>query len=131
MARPQSKHPTELELDILKVLWSKGPLTGREVRDALASGSRDLAYTSVMTIMGIMEDKGYVRRKKQGNGFIYAARVSEKATTRRMLRDLVQRVYDGSVMAAMVNLLEDSDMDPEEIKQLRQLLNHKTEENPQ
>jgi predicted transcriptional regulator len=128
MARPQAKHPTELELEILKVLWAKGPLTGREVRDALAEAARDLAYTSVMTIMGIMEDKGYLRRKKQGNGFIYSARIAEKATLRRMLRDLVQRAYDGSVMAAMVNLLEESDMDADELKQLRQLLNHKTEE---
>ena len=63
MARPTSKHPTELELEILKVLWRASPLTGRQVRDALV-GFRDLAYTSVMTIMGIMEDKGYVRRKK-------------------------------------------------------------------
>jgi len=128
MARPASKNPTDLELDILKVLWSQGPLSGREVRDALACGSRDLAYTSVMTIMGIMEEKGYVRRKKQGNGYIYSARVAEKATLRRMLRDLVKRAYDGSVMAAMVNLLEESDMDADELKQLRQLINHKTEE---
>jgi predicted transcriptional regulator len=131
MARPQSKHPTELELEILKILWSESPLTGREVRDRLAARSRDVAYTSVMTIMGIMEEKGYVRRKKQAGSFVYSARVTEKTTTRRMLQDLVQRAYDGSVMAAMVNLLEAGDMGADELRQLRQLLNQKSEEPPQ
>ncbi len=57
MVRPTSKHPTELELEILKILWRAKPLTGRQVRDALAE-FRELAYTSVMTVMGTMEDKG-------------------------------------------------------------------------
>ena len=70
MARQVSKHPTELELEILKVLWRNGPLTGRDVRDCLAIETRDLAYTSVMTVMGIMEDKGYLKRKKSGKTFM-------------------------------------------------------------
>lgn len=124
MARPTSKHPTELELAILKILWRDGPLTGRKVRDALVE-FRDLAYTSVMTVMGIMEDKGYVRRKKDGSNYLYSARIKEKATTRRMLLDLVERAYDGSVSAAVVNLLETSDVQPEELDQLRELIRQK------
>lgn len=125
MARQQAKHPTELELEILKVLWKQGALSGREVREALAKASRDLTYTSVMTVLGIMEEKGCVRRKKQDGNFQYSARLSEKVTTRRMLEDVVKRAYDGSVMAAMVNLLETGDIDAEEIKQLRKLLKDK------
>jgi len=128
LARSQSKHPTELELAILKVLWGRSPATGREIRDALAEEFRDLAYTSVMTILGIMEQKEYVRRRKQGGGFVYAARVTEKSTTRRMMMDIVERAYDGSVAAAMVNLLETADIDTDEIKRLRQLLRQKSEE---
>ena len=128
MARPQSKHPTELELAILKVLWGRSPATGREIRDALAAEFRDLAYTSVMTILGIMEQKEYVRRRKQGGGFVYMARVTEKSTTRRMMMDIVERAYDGSVAAAMVNLLETADIDTDEIKRLRKLLRQKSEE---
>ena len=125
MARPTSKHPTELELEILKILWREGPFTGRQVRDALVE-FRDLAYTSVMTIMGIMEDKGYVRRKKHGSSYVYSARIKEKATTRRMLLDLVERAYDGSVTSAVVNLLETSDIQLEELEQLRELIRQKT-----
>jgi len=122
MARPTSKHPTELELEILKVLWQQGSLSGREVRDTLAARSRDLAYTSVMTVMGIMEDKGYLRRKKQGNGYIYSARIKENSTKKKMMGDMVKRLFSGSAAAAMVNLLESSEVSTEELKQLRKLI---------
>ena len=125
MARPKSKYPTELELEILKILWRAMPLTGRQVRDALAE-VRELAYTSVMTVMGIMEDKGYVRRKKQGGSFVYSARIKQETTTRRMLLDLVERAYDGSVASAVINLLETSDIESEELEQLRELIRQKT-----
>ena len=127
MARPTSRHPTELELEILKVLWREGPLTGQGVREGLAP-ARPLAYTSVMTILGIMVDKGYASRRKDGASYLYRARVTEKATARQMLRDLVSRVYDGSVEAVLVNLLESSDLDRAEIRKLRQLLDRKFKE---
>ena len=125
MARRTSKHPTELELEILKVLWRQGPSTGQGVRDGLAS-DRDLAYTTVMTVLGIMLEKGYVARRKDGASYLYRPRVSEKATARQMLRDLVSRVYDGSVEAVLVNLLESSDLDRAETQRLRQLLDRKS-----
>ncbi len=102
-------------------------MIGREVRDRLAE-FRDLAYTSVMTIMGIMEEKGYLKRKKLGKTFIYSPRVTEAATKKRMLRDVVDRVYEGSTMSVVVNLLESSDIDPDELKQLRALIKRKSEE---
>ncbi len=127
MARPASKYPTELELEILKVLWRDGPLTVRGVRDALA-GFRDLAYTSVMTIMTIMTKKGYLRRTKTEGGYIYRPRIKEQSTTRRMLRDLMDRAFDGSAAALMLNLLETADIDPDELKRLRDLINKKSQE---
>ncbi len=127
MSRPPSKHPTELELEILKVLWRDGPRSGRAVRDALAVGFRDLAYTSVMTILGIMEEKEYVRRKKQDGGFIYSPRVREMPTKQKMLRDVVDRVYEGSTMTAMLNLLETTDVGADELKQLRELIRKKSQ----
>ena len=125
MARRTSRHPTELELEILKVLWRQGPATGQGGRDSLAS-DRDLAYTTVMTVLGIMLDKGYVARRKDGASYLYRTRVTEKATARQMLRDLVSRVYDGSVETVLVNLLENSDLDRGEIQRLRQLLDRKS-----
>ncbi|MCX6878239.1 MAG: BlaI/MecI/CopY family transcriptional regulator [Verrucomicrobia bacterium] len=121
MARPASRHPTELELEILKIHWRHGPLTPREVRDQLV-GFRDLAYSSVATIMNIMVRKRYLGRDKPGSYFVYKTRVSEKATTRRMLRDLVNRVFGGSTVAVMVNLLEDADLDEAKVRELRAIL---------
>ncbi len=124
MARPASRHPTELELEILKILWRQSPLSGREIRDALAP-ERELAYTSVMTMLKIMTQKKYLRRKEVGGGFVYAPRVGEQGVARGMLDDLVDRVFDGSALAVMVSLLETGDMDTEELKTLRKLIARK------
>ena len=95
MARTASKYPTELELMILKILWREGSATIRIVRDLLAD-QRDLAYNSVMTIMNIMRRKGYLKRAKRDGSYVYSPQISEQATMRRMLSDLVDRVFDGS-----------------------------------
>jgi predicted transcriptional regulator len=127
MARPTSKHPTELELEILKILWRDGPASVRQVRDALV-GFRDLAYTSVMTVMTIMTKKGYLRRSKVDGGYVYRSRISEQVTTRRMLRDLVERVFGGSASAVMLNLLTTQDIDADELKRMRELIDQAEEQ---
>ena len=125
MARPSSKHPTKLELEILKILWQTDPLSVREVRDMLRPKR---ALNSVQTTLNIMVDKGYLRRSKPGGVFVYKARVGKQATTRRMLKDLVARAFDGSTAAAMVNLIETGDIDAEELDQIRRLISEKTKE---
>jgi BlaI family penicillinase repressor len=129
MARPTSKHPTELELEILKILWRVGPLPVSHVRDALV-GFRDLAITSVTTIMNIMVTKGYLRKAKTDGSYVYTTRVSEAATTRRMLKDVVERVFDGSTAAVMAGLLETGELDEDEIAKIRALLDHQKRNKP-
>ena len=121
MARPASKGPTELELEILKILWHRGPLPVRDVRDALV-GFRDLARTSVITIMNIMVKKKYLSRKKEGASYVYRPQVTKAATTGRMLRDLVDRAFDGSAAAVMLKLLELSELDEAETRKIRAFL---------
>ena len=125
MARPGSKHTTELELEILKILWRDGALPVSGVRETL-SGFRKLAHTSVMTIMGIMTDKKYLSRKKSGGRYIYRPRISRESTLRGMLGDMVERVFEGSASAAMLNLLETSELDAEELRALRKIVNAKS-----
>ena len=127
MARSASKHPTELELEILKVVWQIEPATVRCVRDALAS-VRDLAYTTVMTVMSIMAGKGYLKRKKDGRSYIYKAVYREHKASRNILQDVVDRVFGGSTTAVMQHLLETSEIDDEELKLIRSLINRKTRE---
>jgi len=125
MARSASKHPTELELEILKVVWRIGPATVRQVREELAV-VRDLAYTSVMTMMTIMTRKGYLKRTKDGRSFIYQATYKEQKASKSMLQDIVDRLFGGSTTAVMQHLLETSDLDDNELKQIRQLINRKS-----
>ena len=127
MARKPSQNPTELEFEILKILWRVGPSTVRKVREELA-GFRDLAYTSVMTMLSIMTDKGYLDRKKKGTGYVYRAKVSEESTKHAMLSDLVDRAFEGSAGALMLNLLEKSSVKPGEIEELRELIAKRAKE---
>jgi predicted transcriptional regulator len=128
MARPKSSYPTELELQILKILWDRSPLPVREIRSALAEGGRELAHTSVITTLGIMVRKAYLGRSKQGNAFLFSPEISREAVSDGMLGDIVHRVFDDSPTALMASLFSTSDIDPEEIKQLRRLINRKAQE---
>ena len=127
MARKSSRYPTELELTILKILWRNGSSTVRQVCDALAQ-FRPLAMTSVTTVMNIMADKGYLQRSKQGGRYQYQPLLSEEKTSRGMMGDLVERVFDGSAATAMVNLLEASDLDDTELKEISRLIRQKAKE---
>jgi predicted transcriptional regulator len=128
MARPKSEHPTELELQILKILWDRAPLMVREVREALAAGGRDIAHTSVITTLNTMVAKRYLQRKKEGKAFLFAPRVDREEVTRRMLGDVVDRVFDGSAAAVMLSLFDRADLDPRELRELRRVIDRKMKE---
>ena len=128
MARPKSSHPTELELQILKILWDRSPLPVREIRLALADGGRELAHTSVITTLGVMVRKMYLGRTKQGNAFLFAPEITREEVSDGMLSDIVIRVFDGSPTALMASLFNTSDVDSNEIKELRRLINRKAKE---
>lgn len=128
MVRQSSRHPTELELEILKILWRQGPSTVRQVRETMSNRGRDLAYTTVMTMLTIMTQKGHVTREKQGSGYIYTPRITENATSRSMLRDLVDRMFEGSTTAVVSHLIEAKDLDADQLKQLRELIDQRIQE---
>jgi len=130
--RKRSKHPTELELAILKVLWRDGSASVRQVRDALAGGAadgvapgpggenpRDLAVTTVTTMLNILVDKGYATRVREGRVYRYEPVISEQQTSRQMVRDLVDRLFNGSPGALMMNLIEDGEVEANELAELR------------
>ena len=128
MARPRSECPTELELQILKVLWQRSPLRVREVRDALAEAGRDLAHTSVITTLNVMAGKKYLRRWMQGKACLFEPRVSRDEAHRRMLGDVVRCVFDSSVKAVLLGLFDCTELDVSELKELRRLIDQKTKE---
>lgn len=125
MARPASKHPTELELLILKILWRRSPLLARDVQAALAEEGRDLAKTSVITTLNTMVEKRYLVRKKQANSFLFSPRIDAETVSQQVLRDVVDRVFDGSASAVMLKLFDVRDVEAEDLKELRRIINQK------
>jgi predicted transcriptional regulator len=121
MARKKSKHPTELELEILKVLWEQSPRTVREVREAMASLGRDLAHTSLITTLNIMFEKGFVNRAaaKEGRGFAFSPKSSRADVSQGIVGDLVERVFEGSASALVLSLLENEELDANDHAELR------------
>jgi BlaI family penicillinase repressor len=130
MARPAAEHPTELELRILKILWRESPLPVRDVRQRLADLGRDSAHTSVITTLNTMTRKRYLKRHKEGNAFLFSPRVQRGEVTRRMLGDLVDRVFDGSAQAVMLSLFDAAAVDADELKELRKVINQKLKDQP-
>ena len=125
MARPASKYPTELELQILKVLWQQTPMLARDVQSALATDGRDLAKTSIITTLNTMVAKKYLTRRKQGNMYLFTPKISESEVGDRVIGDVVDRVFDGSTSAVLLKLFDVKDIEANELKELRKIIDLK------
>ena len=114
---------TEAELRLMDVLWEQGPSSVQQVLDALPKKSQ-LAYNSVLTTIRILEKKGYVRHIKDGRAHIYRPLVEREEASRSEIRHLAHRFFKNSHEMLVLNILEDRGVDAEELKRLRQLLEH-------
>lgn len=121
MPRPKEEQPTAGELEVLKVLWERGPSTVREVMDVL-NKDRPRAYTSVMSLLNVMTDKGLVVREPQGRAFIYRAKTNRGRTLRRMVGDLLGRAFEGSTSQLVAHLLDQTKPSPEELEEIRRAI---------
>ena len=118
MPRKPSPVPTEAELELLKLVWKLGDATVRDVLEALPP-ERKLAYTTVMSMMRILERKGYLTHRAQGRAFLYQPRVSEDEVAEGMLSHLIDRMFEGSAELLMVKLLEASELTEEQLRMLK------------
>lgn len=125
MARPASRHPTELELTILKILWRGSPQLARDVQNALAQEGRELAKTTVITTLNTMVGKGYLRRKKRSNSFLFSPRIDAATVSEQVLSDVVDRVFDGSTSAVVLKLFDVRNVESDELKELRRIIDQK------
>jgi BlaI family penicillinase repressor len=117
-----TKKPTSSELEILHVLWERGPSTVREVHQTL-NEKRPIGYTSVLKLMQIMTAKGTVQRNEQQRAHVYEAVQPEEKTKRDLALDVLQRVFDGSASELMMHALAGRKASREEIDEMRRLLN--------
>jgi len=120
MANSPSK-PTESELSILRVLWERGPSTVREVMEALAA-ERDMGYTTVLKFLQIMFEKGLVKRNEQGRTHVYEAATPAEKMRSRLLGDLVDKVFSGSVGHLVMQALGSKKVSRKELEAIRSLL---------
>lgn len=120
MARPKQPHPTPGELEILRILWDDGSATVRQVLEKLPNKR---AYTSVMSLLTVMTEKNLVTRKPQGRAFLYTARLKPEQTEGKIIGNVLDRVFDGSASALVARLLEQSKPSPDELDEIRRLIN--------
>jgi BlaI family penicillinase repressor len=119
--RQTPQKPTASELEILRVLWLRGPSTVREVHDAL-SEKKSLGYTTVLKLLQIMTTKGTVRRNETQRAHVYESCLPAEQTKRQIAGDMLQRVFEGSASQLMMHALAGGKASAEEIHELRVLL---------
>src|SRR5215470_8715027 len=117
----RKQKPTASELEILRVLWERGPSTVREVYEAL-SPSKPIGYTTILKLLQIMTVKGTVRRDEDQRAHVYEACEPAEKTKRKLAADVLQRVFDGSASQLMLHALAGRRGSKQEIEELRQLL---------
>ena len=113
--------PTDAELQILRVLWQKGPSTVRGVLEGLERG-RSIGYTTVLKLLQIMAEKGLVSRDESQRAHLYAPRIPREETQRQLVGDLLERAFGGSAERLVMQALASRKASPEELARIRKLL---------
>ena len=126
MAR-HTPRPTDAELEILRVLWERGPSTVRQVHESLAA-ARDTGYTTTLKLMQIMAEKGLVTRDESARTHIYATRASQESTQRQLVSDLVQRAFGGSAAELVMRALATHKTSTDDLQEIKRLIDEAREE---
>jgi BlaI family penicillinase repressor len=124
--RPKSDTLTAQELEIMKAIWPRGQATVREIYDDLRS-RKSVAYTTVQTMMNILETKGHLRREPGDKASVYSPTQPQQAMVRSMVKEFVNRVFDGSSRPLLVHLLKDKGLNDRERRALQRLLEKEDE----
>jgi predicted transcriptional regulator len=119
--RPEPPRPTDAELEILTVLWERGPTTVREVHEAIV-GRKPTQYTTVLKLMQIMAEKGIVKRDEEQRAHLYQASRPREWTERQLAGDLLQRAFAGSASRLMIGALSARRASKTELAELKRLL---------
>ncbi|MFB3852419.1 MAG: BlaI/MecI/CopY family transcriptional regulator [Vicinamibacterales bacterium] len=112
---------TPQELEVMKIVWQKGEATVRDVYEILLE-RRKIAYTTVMTVMRILEDKGHLSRRREDRAHIYRPTRSQEVVVRSMVREFVNRVFNGSAQPLLVHLVEDRQVSEQELDELARMI---------
>ena len=123
--RRRSTTLTEQELEIMKIVWERETATVRDVYETLLE-RRKVAYTTVMTMMKILEQKGYLNRKQVDRAYVYKPAQPKNQVIGKMVKDFVNRVFNGSAEPLLVHLIEDRRLTKDEIEEIRRLIGERS-----
>src|SRR5215470_10112395 len=115
---------TDQELEIMKIIWMRGTATVRDVYEELLT-RRKIAYTTVMTMMGILEQKGHLKKSADERAYVYTPAQPQHEVVGNMVHDFLKRVFNGSAKPLLVHLVEDKKLSTEELDEIRKLLKDK------
>ena len=121
MARKKSSTLTDAELRLMDIIWDRGPSTVQDVVDALPADS-PLAYSTVLTMLRILEKKSYLTHKKEGRAFVYQAAVEKQEARQGALQHLMKRFFDDSPELLVLNLMESSSFDAADLDRLKSMI---------
>jgi BlaI family transcriptional regulator, penicillinase repressor len=119
--RPKTPTLTEQELEIMKVIWERDQATVRDVYESLLE-RRKIAYTTVMTMMNILEQKKYLRKSAEDRAYIYRPAKPKKQVIKGMVREFVDRVFNGSAEPLLVHLIEDRKLSSKELDEITRMI---------
>lgn len=122
--------PTERELEALKVLWELGEATVREVCDAMNAAGEELAYTTVLSLLQVMEQKGLVDHRREGKAYVYLPKVEREKTLGDLAAGFLERVFDGSLDEYLVHALGTRKVSRKELDQLEEMLDAARKKKP-
>ena len=125
----KNKTLTEAELEIMRVVWELGEATVRQVHERLLE-SKDTAYTTVMTMMGILEEKGHLVREKHGRAFVYQPSRPKGQVVASMVDDFVSRVFDGAARPLVLALVKDRKLSKHDLEEIARLIEDSEECEP-
>ncbi len=128
MARPKQTNPTPAELEVLQILWTDGPATVRRIMERLDK-HRPRGYTTVMSLMDVMHEKGLLKRKPDGRAFVYSAKADQTKTLKRMVGDLLRRAFEGSSTSLVAHLLDHASPSDDELHEIRKAIEMYDREN--
>ena len=119
---PQEADLPTAELEVLKTLWDGGPATVRQVMNRLHRRGRKVAYTTVLTFLTRLEQRGFVKSDKSGMAYVYKPKVTREKVSKSRLRSLLEELYDGAAAPLVLQLVRDEQLSREEIDQLQHLI---------
>jgi BlaI family penicillinase repressor len=125
--RSKTKTLTEQELEIMKLIWEMGPATVRDVYEKLLE-RRAVAYTTVMTMMGILEGKGHLLRRPEGRAYVYEAAEGKGAVLSSMVAEFVERVFDGAAEPLVLSLVRDRKLSKKDLAEIARMIEEAPED---